>query len=152
MKIGSQRDFFAGLFMAAVGGAFAIGSTRYNFGVAAKPGPGYFPFGLGVILVLLGLVILAGSLARRDGQGNGEKLGGIPWRPLLCIVGALGLFGLTLPRLGFVISFPLMIVVTAYASTEFRWKEALFNAAFLTVFSYFVFIAGLKLNIPLWPA
>jgi hypothetical protein len=150
MKIRSQRDFFAGLFMMAVGGAFAIGATSYNFGIAAKPGPGYFPFGLGLILVLLGILILIGALTRH--VEGGDPLGAIPWRPLICIAGALLLFGFTLPRIGFIISFPLMIVVTAFGSTEFRWKEAIANALVLTAFSYLVFIAGLKLNIPLWPA
>ena len=150
MKLIGRRDFLAGLFLIVVGGGFAIGATQYNFGVASKPGPGYFPFGLGVILALLGLIVLGGSL--RSGGKDDPGIGRIPWRPLLCIVGALALFGFTLPRLGFVISFPLMIVVTAFGGNEFRWRDALFNAAFLTFFSYLVFIAGLKLTIPVWPA
>jgi drug/metabolite transporter (DMT)-like permease len=149
MRIGSQRDFVAGLFLVVVGGGFAVGATNYNFGVAAKPGPGYFPFGLGIILALLGLVVTVMGLVRRP--RDGEPVGAIPWRPLLCIVGALVLFGFTLPRLGFLISFPLMVVVTSLGGSEFRWKDALLNAAILTAFSYLVFIAGLKLTIPVWP-
>jgi hypothetical protein len=149
MKIGSQRDFFAGLFLTLVGAAFAIGATRYSFGVAAKPGPGYFPFGLGIILTVLGLVVLVNSFIRRvDG---GDPVGAIPWRPLICIVGALVFFGFALPRVGFLISFPLMIVMTAYGGNEFRWKDAALNAIVLTAFSYLVFITGLKLTIPIWP-
>ena len=33
-----------------VGIAFAWGATLYNFGTSARPGPGYFPFGLGILL------------------------------------------------------------------------------------------------------
>ncbi len=149
MKIGSQRDFVAGLFLVVVGAAFAIGATNYSFGVASKPGPGYFPFGLGVILVALGAIVTATSLTRR--VPGGDPIPRIPWRPLLCIVGALVFFGFALPRIGFAIAFPAMIVITAMASPEFRWKDALLNAAVLTVFSYLVFIAGLKLTIPVWP-
>ncbi len=149
MRIGSQRDFFAGLFLVVVGVGFAIGATQYSFGVASKPGPGYFPLGLSVMLVLLGLGIVATSFARRP--KDGDPVGAIPWRPLLCIVGALVFFGFALPRFGFVISFPLMIVLTAFGGDEFRWKDALLNAVLLTVFSYLVFIAGLKLTIPVWP-
>ena len=32
---------------------FAWGATNYSFGVAARPGPGYFPFGLGIILAVI---------------------------------------------------------------------------------------------------
>ena len=83
---------------------------------------------------------------------DGDPVGAIPWRPLICVVGALVFFGFALPRVGFVISFPLMIVFTAMAGDEFRWKEAILNAVLLTAFSYGIFVAGLKLTIPLWPA
>jgi drug/metabolite transporter (DMT)-like permease len=150
VSIRSQKDLIAGAFLVVVGVAFAFGATHYNFGVSSKPGPGYFPFGLGVILALLGLIVFIGSFGRP--MRGGDPVGAIPWRPLICIVGALLLFGFLLPRIGFLISFPLMIVLTAAGSTEFRWKDALLNALVLTVFSYLIFIAGLKLTIPLWPA
>ena len=149
MKIKSQRDFYAGLLLILVGAAFAIGATNYNFGSAMRPGPGYFPFGLGIILAILGLMVFFTSFNRRC--KDGDPIGRIPWRPLLCVVGAIIFFGLAITRLGFVISFPLMIILTAYASTEFTWKDALLNAFVLTTASYVIFIWGLQLNIPLWP-
>lgn len=149
MKIKSQRDFYAGLLLILVGAAFAIGATNYNFGSAMRPGPGYFPFGLGIILAILGAIVFVTSFNRRC--TDGDPIGRIPWRPLLCVVGAILFFGVALPRIGFVVSFPLMIVLTAYASTEFTWKDALLNAFVLTSASYVIFIWGLQLNIPLWP-
>ena len=52
MKIKSQKDFYSGVVYAAVGVAFAWGATTYSFGSSARPGPGYFPFGLGVLLAM----------------------------------------------------------------------------------------------------
>lgn len=149
MKIKSQRDFFSGLLLIFVGAAFAIGATGYNFGAAVRPGPGYFPFGLGIILALLGVIVFVTSFVRRC--ADGDPIGAIPWRPLICVVGAIVFFAVGLPRLGFVIAFPLMIVLTSYASTEFTWKGALLTALVLTVASYLIFIFGLQLNIPVWP-
>ena len=106
--------------------------------------------GLGIALAVLGLIILYTSLTRECPAG--DPLGDIPWRPLLCIVGSLVFFGFTLPRLGFLISFPTMIVITSAGGREFAWRDALFNAAVLTALSYGLFIVGLQLNIPLWPA
>jgi hypothetical protein len=150
MTIKSQRDVVGGLLLAIVGIAFAIGATNYSFGVAAKPGPGYFPFGLGIILALLGGIVLVGGLTGRARPGN-DAIGGIPWRPLVCVVGAIVFFGFFLPRFGFLITFPVMIVITAAGSREFAWKDALLNAVVLTAISYAVFIWGLALNIPLYP-
>lgn len=150
MRIKSQKDFVSGILLVIVGAAFAVGATNYSFGVAVRPGPGYFPFGLGIILALLGVVVLF-SAFKQERKG-GDPIGKIPWRPLLCVVGAIVFFGFFLPRLGFVISFPIMIVLTAAGSNEFTWKDALLNAAILTVMSYVIFIYGLQLTIPLWPA
>jgi drug/metabolite transporter (DMT)-like permease len=150
MRIKSQKDFVSGILLVIVGAAFAVGATNYSFGVAVRPGPGYFPFGLGIILALLGVVVLF-SAFKQERKG-GDPIGKIPWRPLLCIVGAIVFFGFCLPKLGFVISFPIMIVLTAAGSNEFTWRDALLNAAILTVMSYGIFIYGLQLTIPLWPA
>ena len=150
MRIKSQKDFVSGILLVFVGVAFAIGATNYSFGVAVRPGPGYFPFGLGIILALLGCVVLFSAFTH-DRQG-GDPIGRIPWRALLCIVGAILFFGFFLPRLGFLICFPIMIVMTAAGSSEFTWRDAVLNATFLTVMSYGIFIYGLQLTIPLWPA
>ena len=150
MKIKSQKDFAAGIALIIVGTAFAIGATNYSFGSAIRPGPGYFPFGLGIILAILGAIVLFGSTTQN--RKGGDPIGTIPWRPLLCIVCAIVFFGYFLPKLGFMISFPIMIVLTAAGSNEFTWKDAILNAVILTTISYLIFIYGLQLTIPLWPA
>ena len=146
----SQKDIVSGLTLIVIGIAFAVGATNYSFGSAARPGPGYFPFGLGIILALLGLIIFVGSFFKKT--KDGDPIGKIPWRSLCCIVGALIFFGYFLPRWGFVISFPLMIIITSLGSREFHWLDALLSATVLTALSYLIFIYGLNLTIPLWPA
>ena len=150
MKIKSQKDFVSGIALIAVGLAFAIGATNYSFGTSIRPGPGYFPFGLGVILAILGLIVLYGAMTVE--RKNGDPIGSIPWRALICVVGAILFFGFFLPRLGFLISFPAMIIITSAGGKEFTWKDAILNAAILTVLSYAIFIYGLQLTIPVWPA
>jgi hypothetical protein len=149
MKIKSRKDFVSGLAMIVTGVAFAIGATNYKFGTNHQPGPGYFPFGLGIILSILGLIVLVTSL--KKGPANGDPIGKFPWRPLFFVVGSVVFFASTLTIIGFVISFPLMIIFCSFGGPEFRWRDALLNATLLTVFSYLVFIAGLKLTIPVWP-
>ena len=150
MKIKNQRDFWAGMMFVGIGAAFAWGATAYSFGSSARPGPGYFPLGLGVLLALLGAVELFKALTF-ESEGGGP-IGRVAWRPLVIVVGAVALFGYALPHLGFFIALPLLVLVASLAGDEFRPGEALVNAAVLTAFSYAVFIWGLKLVIPLWPA
>ena len=154
MKIKSERDFWSGLMFVVTGLAFAWGATQYNFGSSARPGPGYFPFGLGVLLALLGAFVLFEALTIET--EDGEKIGPWAWKPLVWISASVAIFGWALPLLGLWVALPLLVVVSAMAGDEFHWKEALLNAAILTLGSWFIFSWGLKLTIPLlpsfWPA
>lgn len=149
MKIKSEKDFWSGLMFVVLGIGFAWGATNYSFGSSARPGPAYFPFGLGVLLAALGGIVLFKSLTLEvDG---GDRIGGIAWKPMAIVVGAVALFGLLLPWLGLFIALPLLVVSSALAGDEFHWGEALANAAVLTAGSWVIFIWGLNLTIPLWP-
>jgi Tripartite tricarboxylate transporter TctB family len=150
LKIKSEKDFWSGLMFIAVGIAFAWGAAaNYTFGSSARPGPAYFPFGLGVLLALLGSTILFKALTLE--VEGGDKIGRWAWKPLLMIVVSVAAFGFLLPRLGMVASLPLLVCVAAMAGDEFHWKDALINAAVLTLGCWLIFILGLKLTIPLWP-
>lgn len=149
MKIKSEKDFWSGLMFIAIGLGFAWGATNYNFGSAARPGPAYFPFGLGIILAVLGLFVLFKGLTLE--VRGGDKIGGWPFKPWLIILGSVVIFGLALPRLGMIITLPLLIAISSFASGEFRWKEVLINVVVLTLGCWLVFIKGLNLTIPVWP-
>lgn len=150
MKIKSEKDFWSGLMFLVTGIGFAWGATAYSFGNSARPGPGYFPFGLGVLLALLGAFLVFEALTIE--VEGGDKIGPWAWKPLAMITLTVSIFGWSLPHLGMVIALPILVVVAALAGDEFHWKDALLNSAILTVGSWVIFIYGLKLTIPLWPS
>lgn len=150
MKVKSEKDFWSGLMFVVVGVGFAWGANQYSFGTAARPGPAYFPFGLGIMLALLGAIILFKALLIE--VEGGDRIGGVAWKPLAIIVGSVALFGVLLPWLGMFIALPLLVFITALAGDEFHWGEAIANAALLTAGSWFIFIWGLSLTIPLLPS
>lgn len=149
MKIKSQKDFWAGLMFILVGAGFSFGALEYSFGTSARPGPGYFPFGLGILLAILGALTVFEAMTIET--EDGEPIGAVAWKPLLIIVASIVLFGVLLPRAGMIIALPLLVIVSALAGDEFHWGEAILNAAILTAGSWLVFIYGLNLTIPLWP-
>ena len=132
MKIKSQRDFWSGLMFIAIGLAFAWGATNYSFGTSARPGPGYFPFGLGILMALLGAAVLFKAMTIET--EGGDPVGAFAWKPLIIIVGSMVLFGLLLPRLGMFIALPLLVITSALAGDEFHPVEAVINAAIITAF------------------
>ncbi|WAC72591.1 tripartite tricarboxylate transporter TctB family protein [Roseateles sp. SL47] len=150
MKIKSQRDFWSGLLFVIVGVAFAWGSlVHYSFGSSARPGPGYFPFGLGVLLAILGGAVLFKALTI-ESEG-GQPIGSFAWRPLVIVVAAIVVFGFALPRLGLAITLPLLIIMSSMASDEFNWRDAILSSVVLTIGSWAIFVWGLSLVIPVWP-
>ena len=98
---------------------------------------------------LLGALVLFKSLTLET--EGGDPIGAVAWKPLLVILGAVAIFGLLLPRLGMVITLPILIFISAYAGDEFHIGEAAANAVALTAFSWLIFIKGLGLTIPMWP-
>ncbi len=158
MNIKSQKDFFAGLLYAAVGGAFAIGATNYNIGTGARMGPGYFPLLLGVLLGLIGLYIMFKSMVVET--ADGDKIGKWAWKPLFFIIAGNLLFGVLLsglpnlgiPGMGLIVAIYGVTFVVSKAGGESNIKESLILATILSAISYLGFIKLLNLQFPVWPS
>jgi putative tricarboxylic transport membrane protein len=74
----------------------------------------------------------------------------VPRGPLF-ITAATIVFGVTVRPLGLVIGSFVSMLVSAYATEEIRWIEAIICAAVLTVFCSLLFPWGLNLPLQLWP-
>jgi hypothetical protein len=148
LKIRNQRDFGAGIMYMVIGIFFAGFATQYQMGTAAKMGPGYFPFYLGLLMFLLGLLVAVKAFSAKAAI---EAIPKFNWRIIAQITGAVVLYGLLLPKMGFLIAVVVLVFVSASASKEFTWKGTAINAAFLVTFTYSVFVVGLKLQFPLLP-
>ena len=148
MKIKSPKDFWSGLMFVASGLFFALWAiTHYQMGTAVRMGPAYFPTMLGGLMVVLGLMILASSLAI-----HGPKVPPFLFRPLLMISLGLVLYGYLMKPLGLVGATAALVYVGALGGHEFRWKEVTILYVILILFSWLVFVKGLSLPFPLWPA
>jgi hypothetical protein len=149
LRIRNQKDFAAGLIYVVTGAAFSLGALNYKLGEAARMGPGWFPFWVGVLLAAVGVATAAAGLRPHAAE---EAIKRPEPATLGWILGAVVLFGLLLQPLGLVISLAVLVIVSSLGSHEFRWKGALLNTLVLILFSVGVFIKGISLQISLWPA
>jgi hypothetical protein len=149
MQLRNQQDFWSGAMFMLLGGGFAWRATGYSLGTAARMGPGYFPFWLGLILAMIGAVVLLGSLMPK---ATHTKVDRFDWRITGLVVGSVVLYGFLLHPLGIYLSVVVLVIVSSLASHEFSWKIAIGNAIFLVIFSYLAFIKGLGLIFPVWPS
>jgi hypothetical protein len=149
MHIRNIKDFYAGLVFLLFGIPAMILSRWYQIGTAAKMGPGYFPFLLGGLLTVLGLVILLRSISKKEGTGNVLSF---KTKPAFLVLSSVVLFGLFLRPLGLLLSTVLLVIVSSMASFEFKMKEAILNALVLLAIVLIIFIYLLKFQIPVWPS
>lgn len=145
----NRQDFFSGLLFIAFGLIFAIGALRYPLGSPARMGAGYFPFALGLLLTAMGAAIAVRALGGPAEVSN--RLGAVKLRPLVILLGSICLFGILLPRIGFIPATFLLIVGVAFAGDEFRWREVLPLAAGVAIVGWLIFVRGLGMIIPAFP-
>ena len=97
-----------------------MGARDYPMGSAVRMGPGYFPLVLGVLLALLGLAACIRGLGIK-----GEQFESVRFRPLLLILGSVGVFATAIEHAGIIASTILTVVGAAAASPESRPREVI---------------------------
>ena len=158
MKIGHSRNFWGGMMFIVIGLLFAVIARGipgvsflpgYSMGTPARMGPGFFPFYLGVLLLLLGALITFTGL--RVHEGDPGKVEKFHWKPIGCVLASIVVFGLLLKITGMLLAGILLVVGASFGSHEFKLRPVLILAVCLVIFCAFVFVVGLKLPIPLCP-
>lgn len=122
----------------------------YAMGTPARMGPAFFPFWLGLILMLLGIIIAVTGYRAKGGPEAAFPR--FYWIPILYVLGSVILFGLILKPLGMLISGIILVFLSSYGNPE---KVSIGATAILAVglvtFCALAFSWGLKLPIPLCP-
>jgi hypothetical protein len=148
MRIRNPTDFWTGLLFGGFGLFMAVyAALNYSLGSAVRMGPGYFPVWVGGLVALLGV-----ALALRSLRIEGPPLPRLRARPVAFVLGASIAFGYLLKPLGLVLAAVVLVVASAFGGHEFRWKEVALLAVGLAAFAVAVFVYGLGLPFPLWPA
>ena len=64
-----NKDYYGGALLAVIGASAAYASNNYHLGTLAHMGPGYFPFAIGVLLIVTGvLMVLTASKKTPGGE------------------------------------------------------------------------------------
>ncbi len=139
------KDFWTGIIFLFIGLAAVIIGRDYPMGTAGKMGPAYFPTILGGLLSLIGLVAVVRSFF-----SEGEPVGKFAIKETILIVSGVLLFGFLIRGAGLVAAIFAVIMLSAYASSKFKWIHGLALATGMTVFSVVVFVKLLGLPIAIF--
>ena len=146
LRVGSPRDFWAGIIYLAIGAAAVFMAQSYPMGTLQRMGPGYFPTILGGLMLLFGSISLVRSLAV-----TGPLVAPIAWKALFLVIGSSALFALLLPGAGLVVASVLTGLMSAAASRWFAFDvKALAGLIVLAAACAFIFVTTLHVPMPIW--
>jgi hypothetical protein len=146
-----RKDVLAGLLFVAVALIGLYVSRNYPIGTAVRMGTGYVPRLLCWLLLGLGAWVLVQGFFETQSERAASPSATAAWRPLVFVTASLVIFGLSIERLGLVLSILLLIIVGAAGARGLRPFETVAAAVVLILLSWGIFIVGLGLAIPVWP-
>lgn len=120
---------------------------KMPFGTLASPGPGMFPFGLTVLLGLVGIGLLLRAVRLPSAPAAERIVIGHQqiWITLLALTG----MGLVFEPLGYLLSTGLFMLVLLRSYSTLRWPAIGATAIAVAVISWFFFARLLGVNLPL---
>ena len=144
------RDTVGGLFFAAIGLAFVLGSNHLPMGEAARMASGYFPRLLGFCLIFIGLVIsIRGTFSEKKSH---EIIYRFALKKVLLIGTALLAFAFLLEPAGLWIALSVLVFISSFASEQRSIREALILTVVVDLLVTAVFVGAIGLEINLLPA
>lgn len=144
------RDTVGGLFFAAIGLAFVLGSNHLPMGEAARMASGYFPRLLGYCLIFIGLVLsIRGTFSEKKSH---EIIYRFALKKILLIGTALLAFAFLLEPAGLWIALSVLVFISSFASEQRSICEALILTVVVDLLVTAVFVGAIGLEINLLPA
>lgn len=146
-----DRELIGILFWIAMGLLFCIGAFKLRLFEENIPGPGFFPFIVGIFLVSLGIVLLILThLRHMEEKIFEEKF--FPekdsLKKLFLAVLALSIYGIGLEYLGFLfMTFIFMIILLRFIEPQ-KWIFVFTASTLITAVSYIIFQILLKAQLP----
>jgi hypothetical protein len=140
----SGKDFWTGLIYIFFGSSAILVARGYNMGTAIKMGPAYLPSILGGLLILIGVISLIRSILKKQ-----TPITGITIKGLILVFVSTILFGFLVRGAGLIVALPILVLLSASASKDFRWLPSILMAVGLTLFCTIVFLKGLGIPLPI---
>jgi putative tricarboxylic transport membrane protein len=150
IQLSKTFDRFTSLAFLVIGVSFiyqslSISTSAYGSNV----GPNIFPFGLGIILVLLSLRLLYETFRYVQ---EGKKKESLDYKRFLIILVSAILYAVFLERIGYVITTFLFLLVGFQTMEKGKWISSLLISAAFSAGIYYVYVNILSGTLPGFPA
>lgn len=141
-------DVIAGLFTAALGAYITVTAARWDVMGPEGPGPGFFPVGYGIALILLSLILIFQRFKAAPRKEDGKPFDWAGFRRAAITWIAFTASTALMPSLGFYISFGLLTLFLGLFVFEKPLKNALTAGVLSALGFYVVFNLALDVALP----
>jgi hypothetical protein len=145
-----KADQWSGLALLLLAAGMIWAALGLPFGDLHKPGPGFFPFWLGVIMgaMAIGLFVQT-TLAKQSVRTIRNILEeDVRWSKVVLVLVALILYAFLMDTIGFlIVTFLLLVVLLRFIEPQ-SWKVVIGWALAGSVGSYLIFEVWMKLRLP----
>jgi hypothetical protein len=142
-------DLIGGIFWIAVGVLLSLWSISYKIGTPTQPGPGFYPLGLGILLIFFSLILLGQGTRSSQAAKKASPFsvsGG--WKRIAYVVLVLLLLTFFFETIGYLLTFFLLIMLLMAGAGLQSWKRILLVAFFSALGVYLVFVLLLQQPLP----
>ena len=137
-------DVGCSIFLMLLGGLTAQQSGKLSLGSFRVPGPGFFPFCLGLLLIGLGAMIFFQGLKRKPGV---REMGLKRSRVILALAGLFA-YPIVLDAVGYLLSTFCLMVILISVMIRKAWWYAPSVAGLISLASYLLFKVWLRVLLP----
>lgn len=128
---------------AAVGVYVLVSSIDLGLWTSLGPGPGLFPFAMGVVLAAMSVVWLIQELRRPS-----ETAAGVDRGLVIAVVVSLVILAAVMDLIGFQLSMFLFLIYHLKVRGRRRWLSSLITALAGSVGAFYAFNYGLNVSLP----
>lgn len=134
-----KYDWVSALFFVGIAIAICVKSIQLGLSSLSNPGPGLIPFGCGLILGVMGLVLFGYTFKKTAEGGEVFWERGTQWRKMISILISLIGYAFLLEILGFKLITFLWMGFVCLEVGRMRWKWAVFTSVVTALGSYILF-------------
>jgi putative tricarboxylic transport membrane protein len=140
--------FFGNLFWLLFSLITCIEAYRLKLGEIQKPGPGFFPFGVGLVMLGLSLAALFQSIGKKSDMQKSVRREPLRWWNIVIILAAIIAYALSVETIGFLVITFLFVCLMLKVVEPQTWKKAILGGLITAVAANLVFNVIFRAQIP----
>ena len=125
-----------------------VESYRLKLGAINQPGPGFFPFSAGLVMLILSLAALFQSMARKRKVEKTTPQEPFRWWNIAIILAAITAYALSLEKIGFLINTFLFMCLLLKVVEPQTWKTTILGGLIAALAANVVFNVIFRAQIP----